>query len=111
MKNAVLNSPKLKEKVVTRGRQGCTHSHIEYRNNPMDEQEWRCDDCGRYVKSSFSPGHPMKLPPSALIRTPNKHNGGNNTYSYTTDENGVAYALPKNEWVKKDGLETKMENL
>ncbi|HKZ34187.1 MAG TPA: hypothetical protein VJ142_03070 [Candidatus Nanoarchaeia archaeon] len=91
------------QQVLNEGDSGCLHHRVLYIDNAFDGQAWWCDvsGCGRHERMDYSPGFKMKFPRDALIRTPNPEYGGENTYVFRANSEGLAKLLPRTEWTRR----------
>lgn len=74
-----------------------------YIDNAFDGQAWWCDvaECSRHERMDYSPGFKMRFSPSVLISTPNPKYGGENFYSFKTNDKGAAEILDRKKWVRR----------
>jgi len=87
--------------ILNEGNPDCIHARIFYIDNAFDGQAWWCDDCPRHDRIGYSPGYKIKLPPNALISTPNPKFGKEQFYAFRTNDDSVVADLDRDQWVPR----------
>ncbi len=97
----------IKLHVLNEGNPKCSHPYVYYINNALDGQTFWCDipGCERHEKMDYSPNVKIPFPPNAYIRTPNPMNGGEDFYSFKSDQEGIVKSiLPLGERINRKDL-------